>query len=325
MRFVYYLMLCAALAILISGCAGSSDESSGLGGGRPESVNIGVSSSGLIVFSGVGVGGTDLYLLNTATNKVSRLTESAEYETTPAFSPDGKSVVYAAAPGDTYAPSHIYMIPASGGKRVQLTSDSGAADYYPRFSGDGSMIVFSRAHRKRSYSFGGYIWDNMDIYVMDSNGSNLRRITNESYSNIASPVFCNKDKRIIYSILPNLKLIIMSVDITQASSVPQTITSGSQPDCLANSEQLTFIDDKKKQYDYEVWTAALDGTGRKQITQMKSYISDPLFTNNGQQIMFLLTPVDRDYPELWIVDRDGKNAKKIADSKLFADPMNWKP
>jgi len=28
---------------------------------------------------------------------------------------------------------------------------------------------------------------------------------------------------------------------------------------------------------------------------------------------------------LWVVDTDGKNARRIADSGLFTNPLGWKP
>lgn len=324
MKYAYLLMILAVSAILVSGCVGASDESSGSGFGRPEKVEIGVSPQGLVVFSGAGTGDRDLYLLNMVSNRVSRLTKSTNYEATPAFSPDGKSVVYVAASTPTDA-THIYVMSASGGTPIQLTSDPKAADCYPRFSSDGSKIVFSRAHRMRPYSMGGYIWDNWDIYVIDSNGKNPRRITNKSYQVVYSPVFCNKDKSIVYSIDQNNSNSIMSVDITKASPAPKTITSGWGPDCLMNSGLLTFIDDKRTKYDYEVWTSSIDGKQRKQVTNLRSYTEYPLFIDKGQQIIFLLNPSVSGYPELWKVGRNGQNAKKVAGGNLFADPMNWKP
>jgi Tol biopolymer transport system component len=75
----------------------------------------------------------------------------------PAWSPDGKEIVYGADSGNNYS---ISVMNANGNNPVKLTG--GTVPYHtPRWSPDGSKIVFER--------------DNF-IYIMDSNGSNQRML-----------------------------------------------------------------------------------------------------------------------------------------------------
>ena len=62
----------------------------------------------LVVLSGTGNGIKDLYLLDLRTNKVTQLTNTPAYEACPAFSPDGKSVIYQCAK-DLNSSRYLYI------------------------------------------------------------------------------------------------------------------------------------------------------------------------------------------------------------------------
>jgi Tol biopolymer transport system component len=80
--------------------------------------------------------------LNLSDLKVTRIAETADYETAPSFSPDGLRIVYAAGvPGDRA--DHIFTIQHDGRAKAKLT-DIDANDTSPRFSPDGKTIVFAR-------------------------------------------------------------------------------------------------------------------------------------------------------------------------------------
>jgi len=93
-------------------------------------------------------------------------------------SPDGKHIVFDLL-GD------IYVLPITGGKANTLTSGP-AWDVQPTFSNDGESIAFA------SDRSGG---DN--IWIMNSNGSEPRQVTNEKFRLLNNPVFTADDQYII--------------------------------------------------------------------------------------------------------------------------------
>ena len=104
-------------------------------------ITFGISPSGdLLVFNAVGEGGRDLYLLHLKTFRVTRIAATPDYEVDPEFSPDGKSVVYAAGkPGDradhlflrSLVPvSHYWMVSRrAGGSRCVCGSSTTSSTY----------------------------------------------------------------------------------------------------------------------------------------------------------------------------------------------------
>ncbi len=71
--------------------------------------------------------------------KSTQLTTDAGLQIDPALSPDGKFVAYAAG---TSSSMRIYVRPIGGGRTIALTDDSTAVEYEPRWSPDGTQVMF---------------------------------------------------------------------------------------------------------------------------------------------------------------------------------------
>jgi Tol biopolymer transport system component len=72
-----------------------------------------------------------------------KVTWDAGLEILPAISPDGKSVAYSR--GSTID-MRIYVRPVAGGRSIQLTDDTSGVQSHPRWSPDGTRILFLAAN-----------------------------------------------------------------------------------------------------------------------------------------------------------------------------------
>lgn len=154
-------------ALLLSGCSSTSDIGH-------TGITFDIHPSGnQIAFTAKGKGTRDIYLLDLKTFEVSRLTDSPAFESDPCFSHDGKWIVYSASsmPNDPKSPYHLYLLNLETKEVRQLTSETGVSDSSPMFVMNGSQILFSRSHRLRPYSMGGYVWDNSSLYVINRDGA----------------------------------------------------------------------------------------------------------------------------------------------------------
>jgi TolB protein len=100
----------------------------------------------------------------------------------PSFSPDGKKIVFMAAEGSNY---EIYIADLSTGAVEQLT-DSPGHDSWPAWSPDGSTIAFSTVRDDCGFAppdeecwRSGDIGESFDIWLMNADGSNERRVSPE--------------------------------------------------------------------------------------------------------------------------------------------------
>ena len=140
------------------------------------------------MFSGNGNGGKDLYLLDLTTNKVTRLTNTPDYENYPAFSPDGQTIVYQSAKA-LDQPRHLFLRSLDGKSVRQLTNTPATSDDNPRFSPDGEKIVFTRSQRFHSEARGENAWSGADVFVVNRNGSGLFQVTHIDNNGMMRPKF----------------------------------------------------------------------------------------------------------------------------------------
>ena len=107
-------------------------------------------------------GNGGIYVMDADGENVCLLTNQPAVAFLPAWSPDEKRIVFYARPPGVLG--DIYVMDADGGNMRPLTDDR-ANDNDPAWSPDGRQIVF------RSGRAGG------GIYVMNTNGRNIRRLT----------------------------------------------------------------------------------------------------------------------------------------------------
>ena len=111
------------------------------------------------------------------------------------YSPDGASIVYSQLSGTD---AHLYIKPAGSfaATGTQITSGTDVVDGDPKFSPDGQKIVFERYTPSATTAV-------RDIYVVDINGSNLKRLTKDMYvsggfgQSVYNPIW-KSDSSVIY-------------------------------------------------------------------------------------------------------------------------------
>ncbi|KAF0196180.1 MAG: TolB protein [Bacillota bacterium] len=107
---------------------------------------------------------TDIYVVEIASFTQTKLTSSGR-NAYPVFSPDGTRIAFAKALLGTGRQWEIYTMSSDGSNVIQLTSTD-APKLYPQWSPDGSMISFIQIEGEACV-----------LYVMNADGSQLRRLT----------------------------------------------------------------------------------------------------------------------------------------------------
>lgn len=311
------------------------------GGSRVEHENvaIAVSPDGRSIAFSAADG--DLYLLSLDSRRVSRLTETEVTESSPNFSPDGEAVIYTSARRDGKG-SCIFSRTLDGKQVKQLTDAADASDSTPSFSPDGRKIAFTRAYQHRPYSMGGWTWDHYDVCVMGRDGTNLHRVTMHEYYQATRPCFIAGGKTLVFSAsgdYPDNLTYLFSVPADGAQG-PKLLTTpppvksdfaswGCEPSVSADGKSITFISDRNGPYQYDVLFATIGKPDARPLglTVVSRYNQQPVFLPESKGILFLAgtesNASSRPIFSLWRVGLDGSEPVRIADSKLFTDPLHW--
>lgn len=146
--------------------------------------------------------GFDIFRANLDGSNPKPLTNTARYDAEATIRKDGTIVFTSLRDGDL----DIYTMDRNGRKVKRLTNELGY-DGGPFWSYDGKQIVYRAHHPETEREKADYLAllkedlirpTKLDLWVMNADGSNKRRVTNNGKANFA-PYFFPDGKRIIFS------------------------------------------------------------------------------------------------------------------------------
>ena len=138
-----------------------------------------------IVFSALGY----IWVKNLPNGKPKRLTKLNDFEFEPSFSPDGKEIVFVT--WDDIEKGSVQKVAVNGGTPTKLTSEKGIYRF-PSYSNDGRLIAYGK--QSGSNDQGRTFTKEPGIYIMASNGANVKKLTDSGIT----PTFSKDDQRIFY-------------------------------------------------------------------------------------------------------------------------------
>ena len=195
--------------------------------------------------------GYDIFTANPDGSDLKQLTKTPGYDAEATISLDGKKITFTSVRnGDL----DIYIMDADGKNVKQLTHELGY-DGGPFWSADGKKIVYRAEHPKTPeetadykalYAQGLIRPGNLEIWVMNADGSNKHRVTHNGAANFA-PFFHPDGKRIIFA-----------------------------------SNQA----DPKSGRDFDLYIINEDGTGQERITFYPDFDAFPMFTSDGKRLVW---------------------------------------
>ena len=177
---------------------------------------------GRIAFVSERTGGNkQIYVMDSNGKNVKRLTNGA-FDRHPAWSPDGQTIAYHGYEDEEWVEDEevnfkIYLIAPDGTNRRKLAGDIPSWDIEPAWSPDSQRIAFVSSREN---------WVS-EIYVMDANGTNQKRLTHTKF-NERHPTWSPDGSRIAFSSLPNEDFIMSVIDAdgTNRMSLTEEILDG---------------------------------------------------------------------------------------------------
>lgn len=175
----------------------------------------------------------DIFVMSSEGKDVRRLTESGAQDKGPAWAPDGVSILIG-SPRAAEWNYEIYLLDVEhgdiGAEPLQLT-EHGDTDIEPDWSPDGDRIVWSTNRD-----------GNFEIYVMDANSENEKRLTNDPGDD-KSPAWQPKlGQKIAFSSTRdfNNEIYVMDVDGGRQTNLTNDFNWDDFPEWSPNGTKIAF-------------------------------------------------------------------------------------
>ena len=144
-----------------------------------------------------GDSGPQIYIMQTDGTNLRRLTNHSALDYHPAWSPNGRSIAFQSDRNRlVWLDDDIYLMDANG-KNIRNLTEHPGRDRHPAWSPDGHQIAFASV-RVGNFGDGNFDAGNYDIYTMNANGKNIRRLT-EAPSDEILPAWSPNGQKIVFS------------------------------------------------------------------------------------------------------------------------------
>jgi Tol biopolymer transport system component len=230
--------------------------------------------------------------------------------------------------------SQIWAFTQDGRTRRQVTSrerDGLDRASHPSLSPDGTLIAFS-----------GYTGDKADVYLINTDGTNLRKLTSSNAGeHQVIPGFSPDGRLIAYESsrgerstdISHLRIITVDgSDDRQLTPPPEGAYEDAGPKFSPRGDVILFGSDRNnRRGHHDLYTINVDGTNLKRLTRGANNAYSRSWSPDGRRIVFNsqvgLNGPNPGYGELRIIDADGRHLRILTSFKrnLRFSPVNPVP
>jgi len=254
-----------------------------------------------IVFCSNRDGNWELYMMDYDGHNQTRLTFNKVTDYMPAWSTDGRKIAYTSYQGSK---AILYLLEVYEGKRHEVYSQG--TSFAPNFSPDGKKLVFCSQEES----------GNSEIYVANSNGKNIRRLTfNKSID--TAPCWSPTSRQIAFTSDRGGTPQIYIMD-AEGSNVTRISFGGTYHDAPAWSSQgdnIAYVSRVNQVFD--LYVLNLPTKQIMKLTESNARNEFPCWSPDGRHLVF--TSNLNGTLQLYSIDYDGRNLRRLTskgDNKL---------
>lgn len=234
---------------------------------------------------------------------------------TPAWSSDGKFIIYSSYSGGGMG---VYKLEIATGKVSKISNFKGinsAAAYSP----NDDMIALALS---KGYS------DKTNIYIMNLVNKSLKRLTINGIN--TAPKFSPNGKSVIFTSdrggRPNIYIAPINSKYPQSSKLSSKIYQGYEPNYTPDGKEVVFMNQSPRSKGTQIAVFDISNSSLDIITNGKSDAS-PTVAPFGNMVAYV-TSNSRGYNSINMVSLDGDNhfsVVKIDDNKTLIQSPSWSP
>ena len=233
-------------------------------------------------------------------NNLTNLTNSAESDWTPVFSPIENKIAYS-----TYFPENdnyeIFIMNDDGTNKENLTNTSGY-EKFPQFSPDGSFLIYQ-----------GWQKGKMEIFfinLLDRNNTNITRNVKSNDIISHGNSFSADGQSIVFTSDRdgNRNIYTMRLNGTDLKQITSNSFNDYEPIFSPDGESIIFTSERDG--NKEIYIYSLISKKIKNLTENSGDDWNPRFYPDGRKIIFQSTR-DGDW-EIYLMNLDGKYQRNLS-------------
>ena len=248
-----------------------------------------------------------------------------------AVSPDGKSIVFSGRPVGSTEPYQLYRVDNGSAAPVKLTSGGASEALDPSFTADGEYIIFrteTTFWKMKKNGTGAKVRLSgsglgIDLHPQVSSKGRLAFVTLDAvkgapviwtigldgadltqYREGTSPVWSPDGSKIAFEYDDDIYVI--NADGTELTPLTSTPGIGEyKPFFSPDGKSLVYASNEdalgKPSTDLNIWTMSIDASNKRQVTELASWDSWPLWTKDGIYFLSARAKIDQAVVRIWKV------------------------
>lgn len=223
----------------------------------------------------------DIYVKSANGTAIMQITNDPAHDVTPVFSPDGSKIAFAS---DRSGNWDLYIVDIQGGRPVQITNEP-TQDLSPSFSPDGKWLVYA------SYGTQSGAWEMVVVNVMNPS---VKRFIGfglfPKWSPVGSQILFQRARQRGTQWFSIWTVELVNGEATRPTEIIASANAAAiTPSWAPDGKHVVFatvVNGAKREGDKrppqsDVWMAALDGTGRTNLTRSRFSNLQPKWSSDG--------------------------------------------
>ena len=217
-----------------------------------------------IAFTSERDGNSEIYVMDADGSNPRKLTENDNNDQFPSWSPDGERIAFMSDRDGADLHFDIYVMNADGGNQQNITNNP-FDERYPSWSPDGERIAFSS---RRDGHFRNAFGITDEIYVMNADGGNQQRLTN-NHGWDWFPSWSPDGERIAFAAdrkgdFQNFEIYVIDANGGNQHRLTENRHEDSSPSWSPDGERITFS--SRRDGNLEIYVMDDNGKNQKRLT-----------------------------------------------------------